>query len=119
MENQQQTFQNGHLMEVADASSIKTGKAFIRSSISGESRDYTIEIEKISLGRKDAQKALRIKITDPDLIALTGGIIQGLSGSPIIQNGKLIGAVTHVFVDDPTRGYGICAETMVEEAGER
>lgn len=119
MENQQQTFQNGHLMEVADASSIKTGKAFIRSSISGESRDYTIEIEKISLGRKDAQKALRIRITDPDLIALTGGIIQGESGSPIIQDGKLIGAVTHVFVDDPTRGYGICAETMLEEAGER
>ena len=106
-------------MEVADASEIKTGKAFVRTSISGESRDYTIEIEKISLGKKDAQKALRIKITDPDLIALTGGIIQGESGSPIIQDGKLIGAVTHVFVDDPTRGYGICAETMMEEAGER
>ena len=104
-------------MEVADVGEIKTGKALLRTSISGESRDYAIEIEKISLNRQDAQKALRIKVTDPELIKLTGGIIQGLSGSPIIQNGKLIGAVTHVFVDDPTRGYGICAETMVEEGG--
>lgn len=119
IKNHQENFWNGQLMEVADASEIKTGKAFVRTSISGESRDYTIEIEKISLSKKDAQKALRIKITDPDLIALTGGIIQGESGSPIIQDGKLIGAVTHVFVDDPTRGYGICAETMMEEAGER
>lgn len=119
IKNHQENFRNGQLIEVADVSEIKTGKAFVRTSISGESRDYTIEIEKISLGKKDAQKALRIKITDPDLIALTGGIIQGESGSPIIQDGKLIGAVTHVFVDDPTRGYGICAETMMEEAGER
>ena len=119
IKNHQENFRNGQLIEVADASEIKTGKAFVRTSISGESRDYTIEIEKISLSKKDAQKALRIKITDPDLIALTGGIIQGESGSPIIQDGKLIGAVTHVFVDDPTRGYGICAETMMEEAGER
>ncbi len=119
IKNHQENFRNGQLMEVADSSEIKTGKAFVKTSISGESRDYSIEIEKISLGKKDAQKALRIKITDPDLIALTGGIIQGESGSPIIQDGKLIGAVTHVFVDDPTRGYGICAETMMEEAGER
>lgn len=119
IKNHQENFRNGQLIEVADASEIKTGKALVRTSISGESRDYTIEIEKISLGKKDAQKALRIRITDPDLIALTGGIIQGESGSPIIQDGKLIGAVTHVFVDDPTRGYGICAETMMEEAGER
>lgn len=77
IKNHQENFRNGQLMEVADASEIKTGKAFVRTSISGESRDYSIEIEKISLGKKDAQKALRIKITDPDLIALTGGIIQG------------------------------------------
>ena len=117
MENRRETFRNGALMEVADVGEIKTGKALLRTSISGESRDYAIEIEKISLNRQDAQKALRIKVTDPELIKLTGGIIQGLSGSPILQNGKLIGAVTHVFVDDPTRGYGICAETMVEEGG--
>ncbi len=117
MENRRETFRNGARMEVADVGEIKTGKALLRTSISGESLDYAIEIEKISLNRQNAQKALRIKVTDPALIRLTGGIIQGLSGSPIIQNGKLIGAVTHVFVDDPTRGYGICAETMVEEGG--
>ena len=117
MENRLRSFRNGTLMEVAGAKEIRTGKALLRTSVSGKSRDYTIEIEKISLNRQDAQKALRIKVTDPELVNLTGGIIQGLSGSPIIQNGKLIGAVTHVFVDDPTRGYGICAETMMEESG--
>ena len=58
---------------------------------------------------------MTIKVTDKDLLEKTGGIIQGMSGSPIIQNGKLIGAVTHVYVNDPTKGYGIFAETMVEE----
>lgn len=59
-----------------------------------------------------------IKVTDPDLIALTGGIVQGMSGSPIIQDGKLAGAVTHVFLQDSTRGYGILIENMLEAAGE-
>lgn len=58
---------------------------------------------------------MTIKVTDEELLEKTGGIIQGMSGSPIIQNGKLIGAVTHVYVNDPTKGYGIFAETMVEE----
>ena len=58
---------------------------------------------------------MTIKVTDNDLLEKTGGIIQGMSGSPIIQNGKLIGAVTHVYVNDPTKGYGIFAETMLEE----
>ena len=58
-----------------------------------------------------------IEITDPELLQKTGGIVQGMSGSPIIQNGKLIGAVTHVFVNDPTRGYGIFIENMLEKAG--
>ena len=58
---------------------------------------------------------MTIKVTDKDLLEKTGGIIQGMSGSPIVQNGKLIGAVTHVYVNDPTKGYGIFAETMVEE----
>ena len=57
-----------------------------------------------------------IKITDKKLLELTGGIVQGMSGSPIIQNGKLVGAVTHVFVNDPTRGYGIFIENMLTEA---
>jgi stage IV sporulation protein B len=59
---------------------------------------------------------MEIKVTDDNLIALTGGIIQGMSGSPVIQNGKLVGAVTHVFVDDPTRGYAIFVEIMEHEA---
>lgn len=58
---------------------------------------------------------MTIKVTDEELLEKTGGIIQGMSGSPIIQNGKLVGAVTHVYVNDPTKGYGIFAETMVEE----
>ena len=61
----------------------------------------------------EINKGLVIQVTDPELLALTGGIIQGMSGSPILQNGKLIGAVTHVFVNDPAKGYGIFAETMM------
>ena len=58
-----------------------------------------------------------IRVTDPALIARTGGIVQGMSGSPLIQDGRLIGAVTHVMVNDPTMGYGICIETMLDAAG--
>ena len=64
--------------------------------------------------KNDARKSIQIKVTDPELIELTGGIVQGLSGSPIIQDGKLVGAVTHVLVNDPTRGYGIFIENMLE-----
>ena len=64
--------------------------------------------------KKDSRKSIQIKVTDPELIELTGGIVQGLSGSPIIQDGKLVGAVTHVLVNDPTRGYGIFIENMLE-----
>ena len=101
---------------------IHTGKAEILSSIDGkEPKKYSVEIEKINLG-ENAQHDLVIKVTDPTLIAKTGGIVQGMSGSPIIQDGRLVGAVTHVFVDDPTMGYGIFAESMynqeaVEKAG--
>lgn len=115
LENKKADFQLGELMEVAGKSQIKTGKAYVRTSISGKSKDYTIEIEKITQNKKDSLKSLTIKVTDQELLALTGGIVQGLSGSPIIQDNKLVGAVTHVFVNDPTRGYGILAETMVME----
>ena len=63
-------------------------------------------------------RGIVVKVVDEKLLTLTGGIIQGMSGSPIVQNGKLVGAVTHVFVNDPTRGYGIFMETMLEEAGQ-
>ena len=110
----QSYFQKGEPMEAAPASEVKTGKAYLRTSISGKSKDYTIQIEKMMKNKKDAQKSLQIRVTDPDLIALTGGIVQGLSGSPIIQDDKLVGAVTHVLVNDPTKGYGILIENMLE-----
>ena len=76
---------------------------------------YTVEIEKVNLTNRDG-KNMVIRITDPELLRQTGGIVQGMSGSPIIQDGKLIGAVTHVFINDPTRGYGIFIENMLEAA---
>lgn len=110
---QQQT--EGELMDVAFKQEITTGPAKIRSAVSGEPKEYDIEIQEIRLNEDDINKGMIFRVTDPELLELTGGIIQGMSGSPIIQNGKLIGAVTHVFVGDPARGYGIFAETMMEE----
>lgn len=95
---------------------IKKGKAYIRSCISGKPENYEIEIQKIDYSTAHKNKGLVIKVTDQKLLNLTGGIVQGMSGSPIIQDGKLIGAVTHVFVNDPTRGYGIFIENMLDTA---
>lgn len=89
------------------------GKASIWSNVSGEMREYEIEITEIHMGGAHSTKGIELIVTDPELIALTGGIIQGMSGSPIIQDGRFIGAVTHVFVKDPTRGYGIFLEEMM------
>ncbi|MBE5939033.1 MAG: SpoIVB peptidase [Lachnospiraceae bacterium] len=100
------------MIEVSYKQDIKEGKAYIRSYVSGEAEDYEIEITKLNINGMD--KDLVIKVTDERLLELTGGIVQGMSGSPIIQNGKLIGAVTHVLVDDPARGYGIFIERMLE-----
>lgn len=116
IEKNQNQFQNGEPIEIAKASEVKTGKAYLRTSISGKSKDYTIEIEKIMKNKKDSRKSIQIRVTDPELLALTGGIVQGLSGSPIIQNGKLVAAVTHVFVQDPEKGYGIFIEKMMEQS---
>ncbi len=91
------------------------GKASIYSTLAGNiPKKYEIEIESIDFSHKTRNYVL--KITDKELLKSAGGIVQGMSGSPIIQNGKLIGAVTHVFVNDPTRGYGVFAETMVEKS---
>ena len=78
-------------------------------------KKYEIEIEKI-LKESGANKNFIIKVTDKNLLSKTGGIIQGMSGSPIIQNNKLVGAVTHVFVNDPQKGYGIFIENMLKAA---
>lgn len=92
---------------------VKKGPAYIRSDVSGEIRDYEIEIQKVDYATTHKNKGMVIRVTDPDLLAITGGIVQGMSGSPIIQDGKLIGAVTHVFIQDSTRGYGIFVENMM------
>lgn len=93
---------------------IELGAATILCQVDSEVKEYDIEIERIELGRTNDNKGLVIKITDEELLKKTGGIVQGMSGSPIMQNGKLIGAVTHVLVNDPTRGYGIFIENMLE-----
>ena len=87
--------------------------AYIRSNVSGEVKDYEIEIQKVDYGSIQKNKGLVLRVVDEELLNLTSGIVQGMSGSPIIQDGKLIGAVTHVFINDPTRGYGIFAENMI------
>jgi len=97
-------------MEVLTRDEIKTGKAQIICEIeNGSKKYYDIEIEKVYTSNNQNNKSMLIKITDEELIQMTGGIIQGMSGSPIIQNGKFVGAVTHVLVSDPRQGYrGIC-----------
>ena len=95
---------------------VKTGAATIRCCVTGEVKEYDIEIQKINRFSREENKGMVIKVVDEELLEITGGIIQGMSGSPIIQDGKLIGAVTHVLVNDPTRGYGIFIENMLEVA---
>ncbi len=103
-------------LEVGYRQDVKKGPALIRSGISGEIKDYQIEIQKVDYSTSHQNKSLVIQVTDPELLALTGGIVQGMSGSPIIQNGKLVGAVTHVFIQDSTRGYGIFVENMLQNS---
>ena len=104
----------GEPMEIACRQDVKPGIAYIRSNVSGELEDYEIEIQKVDYNASHKNKSMVIKVTDPRLLELTGGIVQGMSGSPIIQDGKLAGAVTHVFVQDASRGYGILIENMLE-----
>ena len=101
---------------IAARQEVKPGPAKLRSSVSGEIKDYDIEIQKVDYNSSHKNKSMVIEITDPELIQLTGGIVQGMSGSPIIQDGKLAGAVTHVFLQDAKRGYGILIENMLEAA---
>ena len=93
---------------------ITTGKVQILTTINEDGPQYyDAEIESIDLRNQSETKNMVLHVTDPELLKATGGIVQGMSGSPILQNGKLVGAVTHVFVNDPTRGYGIFAENML------
>ncbi len=93
---------------------IRTGKAQILCTVDGETRYYDIEITAIHLDHDNVNRGIELTVTDPELLAVTGGIVQGMSGSPIIQNGKFIGAVTHVLVQDSRKGYGIFIENMLE-----
>lgn len=92
---------------------VRLGDAVIRCNVDGTIRDYSIKIEKIDRSNNQLSKGLVIKITDERLLTLTGGIVQGMSGSPILQDGKIIGAVTHVFIQDSTKGYGTFIENMI------
>ncbi len=106
-------------LEVANRSEIKTGKAEIMCELeNGKVENYEIEIQKIFLENNSDNKSMLIKVTDEELIEKTGGIIQGMSGAPIIQNGKFIGAVTHVLVNDPKMGYAVFGDLMIKQMRE-
>ncbi|OPX83762.1 MAG: SpoIVB peptidase precursor [Pelotomaculum sp. PtaB.Bin104] len=103
---------------VSEANHVRKGQAEILTVLKDEQvESFTVEIQKINPQASNNGKGMIIKITDPRLLEQTGGIIQGMSGSPIIQDNKLVGAVTHVFVNDPTRGYAVPAEWMLRESG--
>ena len=107
------------VLPVALKQEVRTGAAQIICTVDENGpRYYDAEITKVYADTSDHQRNLTLKITDEALIEKTGGIVQGMSGSPIVQNGMLVGAVTHVFVDDPTEGYGIFAENMLDTAGQ-
>lgn len=100
---------------IAFKEEVSLGKAYILTTTTDNIVEkYEINIEKVDLQDRANQKSMIIRITDPKLLQKTGGIVQGMSGSPIIQDGKLVGAVTHVFINDPTKGYGLFIEWMLE-----
>lgn len=104
-------------LPVATKNEVQPGEAEIYSTVeNGKPEKYKIKIVKVNLNEDGTKKNMTIEITDSRLIAKTGGIVQGMSGSPIIQNGMLVGAVTHVFLNNPVQGFGIFAETMLETA---
>ncbi len=116
-EDFQMKLEETEAMAVADFNEVEPGEAYIQSYVSGKKERYKIEILNIHKNENGDQE-MEILVTDEDLITLTGGIVQGMSGSPIIQDGKLVGAVTHVFVDNPKKGYGIFVETMRKQGDE-
>ena len=104
---------SGESYEVCYKQDIRLGTAYIISQVSGERERYEISIESLDYSGEVENKGILFRVTDPKLLELTGGIVQGMSGSPIIQDGKIIGAVTHVFVSDASMGYGIFIEKML------
>ena len=112
-----QTGWSGEPLPVGTVKDVKTGKATIRSTVEGDTvREYSVEILKVYPNASASGRNILLQVTDERLLNTTGGIVQGMSGSPIIQDGKLVGAVTHVLVNDPTTGYGIFIENMLDAA---
>ena len=107
-------YQETDVCQIGRKQEVEIGAAQLISEISGERKLYDIEITYVDYLAVNSHKGLYLKIVDEELLALTGGIVQGMSGSPIMQNGKLIGAVTHVLINDPASGYGIFIEEMLE-----
>ena len=108
---------SGQALQVAMKQQVKTGPAKILTTISGTTPQlYDIKIDQVRYNDSAPTRNMVIVITDEQLLGKTGGIIQGMSGSPIVQDGKLVGAVTHVFVNDPTKGFAIFAENMLKTA---
>ncbi len=114
LENIDKILDEQELVEVCKKDDIKIGDATIRCTVDGKIREYDIKIKNVDYYTGNVNKGIIIEIVDEELLELTGGIVQGMSGSPILQNGKIVGAVTHVLVNDPTRGYGIFIEDMLE-----
>jgi stage IV sporulation protein B len=110
-----QTFMANEALPIGFKQEIEKGPAQILSTVGDETKYYDVEITDIHMDHDNVNRGIELKVTDTELINTTGGIVQGMSGSPIIQNGKIIGAVTHVFINDPTRGYGIFIENMLEQ----
>lgn len=107
----------GTACEVAEQQEVALGPAQILATVDGgEAQLYDAVIERVNMTAADPNRNLLVRVTDPELLQKTGGIVQGMSGSPILQNGRLVGAVTHVLVNDPAHGYGIFARTMLNRA---
>ena len=105
----------GAAVPVADPEEVKAGPAVILANVSGDTvEEYEVEITRVLTDT--GTRNLLLTVTDPALLAVTGGIVQGMSGSPILQNGKLVGAVTHVLLNSPEKGYGIFLENMMDAA---
>jgi len=108
----------GEALPIGLKQEIKKGAAQILCCVGKEAKYYDVEIKEVYLQNNNVNRGILLEVTDPELLATTGGIVQGMSGSPVIQNGKLVGAVTHVLVNDPTRGYAIFIENMLETANQ-
>ncbi len=104
--------EQGEAIPIAEPEEVREGGAYILADIGGGVKKYDVNITKVA--DNCSAKSITLKVTDEALIAVTGGIVQGMSGAPIIQNGMLVGAVTHVFVNDPARGYGVLAKYMID-----